>query len=431
MSNFSLSVYFFFQLAFILATCRGVGLLARRIGQPQVVGEMIAGVVLGPSLFGLIAPGLQAAVFPSGTLGTLFVVAQLGLVLYMFLVGLELDLSLIKDRVGSAAAVSIAGIATPFALGGLLAHLLGRRLDLFTEGLSTGEGMLFMGAAMAITAFPMLARIIHERGLAGSSLGTLALAAGAIDDASAWAILAVVLASLNADAGLALLAIGGGVGFAVFMLTVGRRLFAGFSTMLTPRGELSAQAFTAVVVIVVLSGWITDMVGIYAVFGAFLAGTAMPRGEFAVDLRRKIEPVTAHVLLPLFFVYSGLNTQIGLLDRPALWMGAVAIILAAILGKGLACAAAARLTGESASDSYAIGWLMNARGLMELIILNIGLEAGVITPTLFTMMVLMAIVTTLMASPLFVYARYRRWGWNVTDPAVEESVAHSPPAVTV
>ena len=358
-------------------------------------------------------------------MGTLFVVAQVGLVLYMFLVGMELEIGLIRHRVRSAVAVSIAGIAAPFVLGGLLAAVFGHRFDLFAPEVSSAEGMLFMGAAMSITAFPMLARIIRERGLAGSSLGTLALAAGAIDDASAWAILAIVLASLNATASTALLAIGGGSVFAALILTVGRRALAPLGNRVEREGGLSSTTLAGVVAFVMLCGWFTDIIGIYAVFGAFLAGVAMPRGRLAAELTTKLEPLTAHVLLPLFFVYSGLNTRIGLLDQWSLWLVAGAIVLAAVLGKGLACAAAARLTGETTADALAVGSLMNARGLMELIILNIGLEAGVITPTLFTIMVVMAIATTLMASPLFVLSRYHRWWVRPGDaPLATALLAH-------
>ncbi len=427
MSNVSLSIYFFFQLALILATVRVVGLLAKRIGQPQVVGEMIAGVLLGPSLLGLLAPGMQADIFPKETMGTLFVVAQLGLVLYMFLVGLELEIGLIRNRVRSAVAVSVAGISVPFLLGGVLAATLGQRFGLFASTVSTAESMLFMGAAMSITAFPMLARIIHERGLAGSSLGTLALAAGAIDDASAWAILAVVLASLNVDPSTAVVAIGGGGVFASIMLLFGRRLLAPLGRRIEREGAMSSSTLAAVVAFVMVCAWFTDLIGIYAVFGAFLAGVAMPRGRFAAELRAKLEPTAASVLLPLFFVYSGLNTRIGLLNEWSLWLVAGAVVAAAVLGKGLACAAAARLTGESGADALAIGSLMNARGLMELIILNIGLDAGLITPTLFTIMVVMAIVTTLMASPLFVLSQYHRWWVHDDDsPVPTAHLAHEP-----
>jgi Kef-type K+ transport system membrane component KefB len=407
MSNFELSVRFFFQIAFILATCRVVGLIARRFGQPQVVGEMIAGVVMGPSLFGLLFPDAQAHIFPKSSLTITYAVAQLGLVLYMFLIGVEFQVDLIRKRLRSAASVSLSGILTPFMLGSLLALMLVRSGDYFAPSVARWEAMLFMGAAMSITAFPMLARIIYERGLTGTSLGTLALAAGSMDDAAAWCILAIVLASFNSNAVIAIAAIGGGVLYAAVVLTIGKRLLARLGRKVERDGVMSAPTFTFVLMLVMLGAWVTDAVGIYAVFGAFILGTAMPRGVFAHELERRLEPLTTNFLLPLYFVYSGLNTRLGLVDSIMLWSVALLILFAACFGKGIACWLAARLNGEDNREALAIGTLMNARGLMELIILNIGLERGVITPTLFTIMVMMAIVTTLMASPVFEFV-YRR-----------------------
>jgi Kef-type K+ transport system membrane component KefB len=409
MSNFDLSIRFFFQLAFILAVCRIVGLIAKRIGQPQVVGEMIAGVVMGPSLFGLLFPELQAHIFPKASLTITYAVAQIGLVLYMFLIGVEFDLDLIRSRLRSAASVSLAGIVTPFALGGMLALTLVGDGSYFTPGVARWEAMLFLGAAMSITAFPMLARIIYERGLTGTSLGTLALAAGSMDDAAAWCILAIVLASFKGDAVIAISAIGGGILYAGFVLTVGRRLLRRLGERVETDGSLGGALLAFVLTLLMLCAWLTDAVGIYAVFGAFMLGTAMPRGLFAREIQRHLEPLTTNFLLPLFFVYSGLNTRIGLVDSPRLWGMALLILFAACFGKGIACWLAARLNGEDNREALAIGTLMNARGLMELIILNIGLERGVITPTLFTIMVMMAIATTLAASPVFEYV-YRRRG---------------------
>lgn len=408
MSNFELSIRFFFQLAFILATCRVVGLIARRFGQPQVVGEMIAGVVMGPSLFGLLFPDAQAHIFPKSSLTITYAVAQIGLVLYMFLIGMEFQVDLIRKRLRSAASVSIAGILTPFTLGSILALMLVGNGSYFAPNVARWEAMLFMGAAMSITAFPMLARIIHERGLTGTSLGTLALAAGSMDDAAAWCILAIVLASFNSNPVIALSAIGGGVLYAVVVLTIVKRLLGRLGRKVERDGCMSAPMFTFVLMLVMLGAWITDAVGIYAVFGAFILGTAMPRGAFAHELQRRLEPLTTNFLLPLFFVYSGLNTRLGLVDSLLLWSVALVILLAACFGKGTACWLAARLNGEDNREALAIGTLMNARGLMELIILNIGLERGVITPTLFTIMVMMAIVTTLMASPVFEFVYRRR-----------------------
>lgn len=258
-----------------------------------------------------------------------------------------------------------------------------------------------MGAAMSITAFPMLARIISEQGLTKTSLGTLALAAGATDDAAAWCVLAVVLASFQSDPSIAVLAIGGGIGFAVLCLVVLRPLLRRLEQGLDAQGELTPSTLILTLMFAMLGAWFTDTIQIYAVFGAFLMGLAMPRGRFAASLRRQVHPLTASFLLPVFFIYSGLNTRIGLVDSWEMAGLAALVLLAAVAGKGGACYAAARLNGEPQREALAIGTLMNARGLMELIILNIGLQRGLIQPALFTVMVLMAIVTTLMATPIF------------------------------
>jgi Kef-type K+ transport system membrane component KefB len=413
MPNFQISVLVFLQIAIILGACRLVGRLVRPLGQPQVVAEMITGVLLGPSLFGLLLPDFHARLFPKPTLTVIYSLAQIGLALYMFLVGLEFDLGLIRSRVKSAMSVSWAGILTPFLLGCGVAWLLRGRFPLFAPGVRDWEAMLFMGAAMSITAFPMLARIIYERGLAGTSLGTLALAAGSLDDAAAWCVLAVVLASFTGNLWIAVFAIGGGLLYAVLMLTVGRgwleRLFVPREADDKRRGVV----IPLTLILVTAAAWLTDSMGIYAVFGAFILGVAMPRGAVARHLEEAMTPLTTGLLLPMFFINSGLNTRIGLLDRPILWAVAALVLLVACLGKGIACGLAARLNGEPARESFAIGALMNSRGLMELIILNIGLERGVITPTLFTVMVLMAIVTTLMAMPAFNLAYGRASGAEI------------------
>ena len=401
MSTFELSVRLFLQMAFILTACRVIGYLAVRIGQSQVVSEMIAGVLMGPSLFGLVAPSAQAYIFPAASMPVLFAIAQIGLSLYMFRIGLEFDVDMIRKRMRSALFVSFAGIAVPFVLGGLIALYMFGNDRLFSPNVSRPEVMLFVGAAMSITAFPMLARIIYERGLSRTSLGTLALASGSIDDAAAWCILAIVLASFSGDPSLAAVAIGGGVGYALFTLIIARRLLAPLGRIVERDRIMSPNMLAFVLVCVMAASWFTDTIHIYAVFGAFIMGIAMPRGKFAKELERALGPVTVAFLLPVFFVYSGLNTKIGLVDSPGMWLLALVVLIAATLGKGVACFAAARMSGEPTRDALAIGTLMNSRGLMELIILNIGLERGVIQPTLFTIMVLMAIVTTLMATPIF------------------------------
>ena len=399
-----LSVYFFLQIAVIIAACQLVGRLAQKLGQPQVVGEMIAGVALGPSLLGLLLPELQRAIFPKETLGMLYVGGQLGVGMYMFLVGTEFRSDHFRNRFKSAVSVSAAGILVPFVLAFALIPWLHTIPGLFAERAKPFEASLFLGAAIAITAFPMLARIIHERGLAGSSLGTLALTAGAVDDAAAWCILAIVLASFGGSWGGAYMAIGGGVLFALFMIFVGSRLLRGLARHVRPDAPLGTTVLAVVLVLFALSAFAMDAIGIHAVFGGFLLGAVLPRGALTEKLRAQLQPFVVVFLLPMFFTYSGLNTRLGVLFEPGILLAAAAIIAASFGGKGVACWAAARLSGENQRDALAIGSLMNARGLMELIIINIGLQAGVILPGLFSILVLMAIVTTLMATPLFNWA---------------------------
>lgn len=424
MSNDELLATFTVAVCVILATCFLVGRLVRVFGQPQVVGEMIAGVCLGPSLFGTLAPGVQEHLFPKGPpMGVLFTVSQIGLVLFMFLVGLEFDAGLLRQRARQAASVSVAGILVPLTLGaGLAWLLLGQNGVFFTADVTMFEAMLFTGAAIATTAFPMLARIIAERGIARTSLGTLALSAGATDDAIAWIILALVIAVFGSNPVLALMAVTGGLLYAVTMLTIGRRLM---QRLVRPGRTIADSTLIVVLVLVMAGAWFTNTVGIHSIFGGFILGVAMPRqAEFAERLRHRLEPLVRTLLLPMFFVYSGLNTQIGLVNTPKLWAIAGLVLIVAILGKFVACWAAARVNGVSKRESLAIGSLMNARGLMELILLNVGLQAGVITPTTFTIFVLMAIVTTLMATPLFelFYGRHQRDMTSVDAVVVPELV---------
>jgi Kef-type K+ transport system membrane component KefB len=303
-------------------------------------------------------------------------------------------------------------------LGGLLATQIAKDQTFFAPRISTWEAILFMGAAMSITAFPMLARIIYERGLSGTSLGTLALAAGSMDDAAAWCILAVVLASFGHKPSIALWAIGGGLFYVMVVLFARRFLLHKIAEHVERQGELHGTTLALVLMLLMLGAWFTDAVGIYAVFGAFILGASMPRGLLTERLKSFIEPLTTNFMLPLFFIYSGLNTKIGLVSTASLLLVALLILLIACAGKGIACYLAARLNGEDNRNAAAIGTLMNARGLMELIILNIGLERGLITPTLFTIMVIMAIVTTLMATPIFNLVS----SWSRTPLTMKKSV---------
>lgn len=396
-----LSVYFFIQAAVIVLASQFVGRLAQRVGQPQVVGEMIAGVLLGPSLFGLLLPQWQQALFPKPTMGMLYVAAQLGVGLYMFLVGTEFRADHFRARAKSAMSVSLAGIVAPFALAFALTPWLLTIPGLFATKVRPFEASLFLGAAIAITAFPMLARIIHERGLAGTSLGTLALTAGAFDDAAAWCILAIVLASFGGSWMGAYAAIGGGAAFALFMIFAGSKLLRRLAVGLNPNTPLPTSVLATVMVLFSLCAFAMDAIGIHAVFGGFLLGVALPRGPLTSKLRDMLQPFVVVFLLPMFFTYSGLNTRLDMLMDPAILLASIVILAASFGGKGIACWAAARMNGEPSGDAMAIGALMNARGLMELIIINIGLAAGVILPGLFSILVLMAVLSTLMATPLF------------------------------
>ena len=405
------SIHFFLQLALILIACRIFGWLGRKfLGQPQVVGEMIAGVVLGPSLFGLLFPELQESIFPKETKNVLYTGAQLGVGLYMFLVGTTLRLDHFQTKAKSAISVSAAGILVPFGVAVLITPYLLQIPGLFAQGISTFNATLFMGACIALTAFPMLARIINERGLANSSLGTLSLTAGAFDDAVSWCVLAVVLATFGAGAGIAVLAIGGGLIYALFIILFGRRLLAPLGRIVERDGEMSTTILGITLAIFCMSAFIMDAVGIHAIFGGFIIGAVMPRGLFAEELKRKVEPLAVVLLLPMFFTYSGLNTRLDMVNTLPLLLLALGMLAASIFAKFGACWAAARLSGEDNRTALGIGALMNARGLMELIILNIGLQKGIIGPTMFSIMVLMAIVTTMMAGPLFerVYGRKAR-----------------------
>ena len=419
MKTAELATLFFLQMFVILASCRLIGLLVRRVGQPQVIGEMIAGVLLGPSVFGLFSPETQQFLFPKESIPTLFAGAQFGVGLYMFLVGIEFKTELFRSRIRGALTVSVAGMMAPFCLGALLALWLVDVDGLFSLNVSLPEAMLFMGAAMAITAFPMLARIIYERGLSATSLGTLALAAGAIDDAAAWCVLAIVLSTFGGDARLAIQAIAGGISYAVGMLTAGRWLLGYLGRLADRSGNVSNNVLAICLMAFAFAGWFTDQIGIHAVFGGFLLGVAMPRGTLTRELQRQLEPFAVVFLLPMFFTFSGLNTRLDLIAEPQMLSIAIVVLLAACLGKAGACWAAARFYGEDNRTAWAIGSLMNARGLMELIILNIGLQRGIVLPGLFSIMVIMAIATTLMASPLFefVYGRHVR----ASEPGTKET----------
>jgi Kef-type K+ transport system membrane component KefB len=406
---------FFLQMFVILAACRLCGWAVRRfLRQPQVIGEMIAGVLLGPSLLGSLAPAVQHFLFPPESKALLYAVAQVGIALYMFLVGLDFRGEDFKSHAKGAVVVSVSGIVVPFLVAIIATPWLMTVPGLFTAGVSEFNATLFLGAAIAITAFPVLARIIHDRGLEGTLIATQALSAAAIGDAVAWCVVAVVLASLGAGSGIVWLAVGGGLALAVVLILLGPRLFAPLGRLAQAQHEagqpLSPTVLAMALMLCMLSAYVSDVIGLHAVFGAFLIGTAMPRGVFAQRTRALHEPFTRVFLLPVVLADSGLNTQLTVVNTPSLLWIAAAILAASIFAKFIACWAAALAVGQGNARALGLGALMNARGLTELIIINIGLQAGIIGPALFSMLVLMAIVTTLMASPLFelVYGRAAR-----------------------
>lgn len=394
-------VRLFVQVGVILLVVRLIGLLFARINQPKVVGEMAAGILLGPSVLGWLAPAISAAVFPPDSIGNLNVLSQMGLVLFMFLVGLMLHPRELRESGHTAVLVSHVSIVFPFTLAAALALLLYPRLS-DSRVQFTGFA-LFMGASMSITAFPVLARILTERDMVGTRLGTLAIACAAIDDVTGWCILAyiVVLVRAARSATPLWVTVAGSVAFFLLMIFGVRRLLKRFETYYADHGKLSENAIAIIILLVIASALTTEALGVHLLFGAFLAGVVMPKNEVLVDhIRQKFESVTLVLLLPLFFAYTGLRTRLGLLHGAEMWAECAIIVIVAVAGKLGGSMAAARLAGMPLRDAAALGVLMNTRGLMELVVLNIGLDIGVISPALFSMMVLMALATTFMTSPL-------------------------------
>jgi Kef-type K+ transport system membrane component KefB len=391
------------QTGLILALSRVMGLVFVRFRQPQVMGEMIAGIMLGPSLFGWLLPHGFNQVFPAGSIGALNALSQVGVIFFLFLIGLELDLKLLKTRGRAAVVISNASIITPFAMGILVTFILYHRI--FDQG-PTGPSFLtvalFMGAAMSITAFPVLARILTERNLHRTPLGAITITCAAVDDVSAWCILAFVIAVARATGpSQALFTAAKAAVYVAVMWFAVRPLLKRLELFSQRRGGLSQNLLAIIFLLVLASALATEWIGIHALFGAFFMGAIMPKGSnFVETLTEKLKDFTVVLLLPIFFAYTGLRTRLGLLDDPALWAYTALIILAASAGKFGGAALAARACGIGWRDASAIGILMNTRGLMELVILNIGRDLRVIPDTAFAMMVIMAVVTTALTTPL-------------------------------
>lgn len=398
---------FLIQLILVLAVAHGVGWLFQRLRQPRVVGEMAAGILLGPSLLGQAAPGFSAAVLGPELLGGLGALSQLGLLLFVFLVGLEIQPDQLRQKGGAALAISAASIVLPAALGVAVGLALAPQLA--EPDVPPLHFALFLGVALSITAFPVLARILVERGLLRTPLGALAIACAAADDLLAWCMLAVVVVLINA-AGAETplwLMLGGSAIYCAAMLTLGR---AAARMLLRPPApspqpagspRISHMQLAGVLIMVAASAALTEWLGVHALFGAFLAGAIMPRDAGLLrQIRSRLEDLTVVLLLPLFFAAVGLRTDIGLLDGGGLWLAAGLILAAAIAGKLIGATSAARLAGMPWPDALAMGALMNTRGLMELVVAGIGLEIGVINGEVFTILVLVAVVTTCMTGPL-------------------------------
>lgn len=383
------------QLILILLVVQLFGYICKRIGQQWVIGEILAGLALGPSLLGMLQPQAEHFFFPASALPTLQTLGDIGLVLYMFSLGARLDTNLMLRQSKKAMLTSISGILLPLILGATLAFFLfpqfgGAKATLVSF-------MLLVGTAMAITAFPVLARLLSEKNMLGTRIGTLALTCAAVDDVAAWFLLALVIAVIH---GQGLLPVGLTIGFtalfAASVLTIGRYALNYIDRKI--RSEQVVVAFS--IALLLCAAYVTNAIGIHPVFGAFLVGIVLPRKPLFVKLVRNIEQVNMLLFLPLFFVYSGLRTQIGLISSWWMWLICLLVLVIACAGKIFGGTFAVRVLGESWHDSFSLGILMNTRGLVELIVLNIGLDLGILSPMLFAMLVIMALVTTMMASPL-------------------------------
>jgi Kef-type K+ transport system membrane component KefB len=386
-------------LIVVIVLARVLGLIFRKFNQPQVMGEVVAGILLGPSFFGWLAPWAASQVLSVSVAPYLAVISQIGIVLYMFLVGVELDTSLLRQRTQASIAISHASIVAPFLMGGALALWLYPRYA--TRGVPFTSFALFLGVAMSVTAFPVLARILTDRGMQTSRTGVLALGCAAVDDVTAWCLLGFVVAVAHAGVRNPLLMLAMTVAFILFVLLIVKRGALWLVRKRSAEGRTTRDIFAIVCAALLLAALTTEWIGIHALFGPFLLGTLIPHDSIlARDIRDNCEDVVLVLLLPMFFAFTGMRTQIGLMTETRDWLACVVIIVVASLGKFGGSFLAARLTGSDWREAASLGVLMNTRGLMELIVLNVGLDLGVLSPALFSMFVIMAILTTLATTPI-------------------------------
>jgi Kef-type K+ transport system membrane component KefB len=407
------------QIVSIILTARAFGFLFNKIGQPTVIGEIVAGIILGPSVLGWLFPEFSIFLFPAESLPNLQFLSQVGLMLFMFVIGMELDLKVLRNQAHDAVVISHASIVIPYFLGMGLAYYL--YVEFAPDTISFLPFGLFMGIAMSITAFPVLARVIQERDLTKTKLGAIAITCAAADDITAWCILAAVIAIVKAGTFLsALYTIGLAVAYVLLMVFAVHPLLRRIGAVYSERETINKTIVAISFLVLLISAFLAEIIGIHALFGAFLAGVIMPpHFNFRKVMMEKVEDVSLVLLLPLFFVFTGLRTQIGLLNDSHLWIVCGWIVLTAVVGKFGGSAFAARFVGQSWKDSLSIGALMNTRGLMELIVLNIGYDLGVLTPEVFAMMVIMALVTTFMTGPALDLINYFHSS-GVSEPGVAE-----------
>ena len=410
-SNLSLATQFFLQLAVVLLACHLVGALFQRLGQPHVVGQMVAGMLLGPSGLGLLFPEMQAWMFPptltlAGGLEithptriTHYVISQVAVALYMFVVGMSFDTRVLADHAKEAGIVAAVGSVLPVMAGCALGLWLGVDPRLFGETTSVWQITVFLAAATSVAALPVLARIVEEAGLVGTRTGTIALASAVVDDVIAWTLLAVAVAAHRGNPVLVAVTAGGTIAYVAVAAVLGRPIFGRLSAWGLRGQSIRPELPIVALLLVMLSSWYTELIGVYAVFGAFIAGLTVPRGQLVVELRGRLMPLTGGLMLPLFFVYAGMDIRLRSLDSVALVGITLLVIAVAFLSKAGACSVASRLAGASWRDAAGLGFLMNARGLTGLVLIGIGLQEGILTVTGYTILAVTVLLTTLAVAP--------------------------------